>query len=62
MAFFDIPEHWSTEQAQAVHEFLVQLQERIWDYYEVPLVEAIQREIAGDLHIEPVDFNDDIPF
>ncbi len=62
MAFFDIPEHWSTEQALAIYEFLAQLQERIWDHYEVPLVETIQREIAGGLHNEPNDFNDDLPF
>ncbi len=62
MAIFDIPEHWSTEQALAVYEFLTQLQDRIWEYYEVPLVETIRREIAADLHNEPADFNDDLPF
>ena len=65
MAFFDIPEHWSNEQALAVYEFLSQLQDRIWEYYEVPLVETIRRDIAGDLPDEPVDssdFNDDLSF
>ncbi len=62
MAFFDIPEHWSAEQALAVYEFLAQLQDRIWDRYEAPLVETIQREIAGDRHNETVDFDDDLPF
>ncbi len=65
MACFDIPEHWSAEQALAIYEFLAQLQDRIWEYYEVPLLEIIQREIAGDLynlHNEPVDFDDNLPF
>jgi len=62
MAFFDIPEHWSTEQALAIYELLAQLQERIWDYYEIPLREAIRREIEGDLPNEPVEFNDDLDF
>jgi hypothetical protein len=65
MAFFDIPEHWSNEQALAVYEFLAQLQDRIWEYYEVRLVETLRREIAGDRHDKPVDssdFNDDLPF
>ncbi len=62
MAFFDIPEHWSTEQALAIYEFIAQLQDQIWEYYEDPLVEAIRRDIADDLHNEPVDLNDEIPF
>ena len=65
MAFFDIPEHWSNEQALAVYEFLSQLQDRIWEYYELRLVETLRREIDSDLPDEPVefsDFNDDLPF
>ncbi len=65
MAFFDIPEHWSNEQALAVYELLSQLQDRIWEYYEVRLVETLRGEIDGNLHDESVeasDFNDDLPF
>lgn len=65
MAFFDIPEHWSNEQALAVYEFLSQLQDRIWEYYEIRLVDTLRSEIDGNLPDQPVeasDFNDDLPF
>lgn len=65
MAVFDIPKHWSPEQALIVYEFLSQLQDGIWEYYEVPLVETYRRDITGDLQQEPADssdFNDDLPF
>ena len=61
---FNIPNHWSPRQALAVYDFLIDLQQEIWDRYERPLVDLIiadmeyQRAIESDLD----DFEDEIPF
>ena len=69
MATFDIPEHWSTEQALAVCDLLENLHHAIWDQYEERLIELIlsqiQREDALANPETPetaIPFDDDLPF
>ena len=69
MATFDIPEHWSTEQALAVCDLLENLHHTIWDHYEerlIPLLlSQIQQEDARRHPTTPeteVPFDDDLPF
>ncbi len=65
MATFDIPEHWSAEQALEVYELLSDIQECIWNYYEIPMLELIRPELFGK-PLEPPEpdeaFDDNIPF
>ena len=69
MATFDIPEHWSAEQALAVCDLLEDLHHTIWDQYEKGLIELILSQIQQE-HALPhpntsdteVPFDDDLPF
>ena len=68
MALFDIPQHWSPDQALAVYELLETLAQSVWETYQTPLVELIQSQLDQQPPTDsgpPVradDFNDDIPF
>lgn len=64
MPTFDIPEHWSAEQALAVHDFLQELLQHIWDQYDQPLIELIQPQLdrLDDSQLDLFDPDDDIPF
>ena len=39
-----IPQHWSAEQALAVWELLDELTTRVWNRYELPLIELIRAD------------------
>ena len=69
MATFDIPKHWSTEQALAVCDLLEDLHHTIWDHYEerlIPLMlSQIQQEDAlanSETLQAEIPFDDDLPF
>ncbi len=69
MATFDIPEHWSTEQALAVCDLLEDLHHTIWDQYEERLIKLILSRIQQeDALVTPetpqteIPFDDDLPF
>ncbi len=64
MTTIQIPNHWSAEQALAVWEFLEELTSRVWDRYEVQLVELIRAELDQDDNPQPdlFDPDDPIPF
>ncbi len=69
MATFDIPEHWSTEQALAVCDLLEDLHHTIWDLYEERLIKLILSQIQQeDALVTPetpqteIPFDDDLPF
>jgi hypothetical protein len=61
-----IPEDWSPEQALAVYDFLTDLQQRIWDRYELALYALLRPDPdQPDLDDEPLDLlipEDEIPF
>ena len=58
-----IPDDWSAEQALAVYEFLFELQQLIWDRYEIQLYELLRPDLEGnDTDQLDLFFNDDIPF
>jgi hypothetical protein len=60
----DIPDDWSAEQALAVYEFLSDLEQRIWDRYELQLYELLRpdlEEVDTD-QLDLFEFNDEIPF
>ena len=58
-----IPDDWSAEQALAVYEFLFELQQLIWDRYELQLYELLRPDIEeNDTDQLDLFFNDDIPF
>ena len=60
----DIPDYWSAEQALAVYEFLGELQERIWNRYELQLHELLRSDL--DLpdtdQLDLLELDDEIPF
>ena len=60
----DIPDDWSAEQALAVYEFLSDLEQRIWDRYELQLYELLRPDLEeGDTdQLDLFEFNDEIPF
>jgi hypothetical protein len=69
MAIFNIPEHWSTEQALAVCDLLEDLHHTIWDQYEERLIKLILSQIQQeDALVTPetpqteIPFDDDLPF
>ncbi len=69
MPGFDIPEYWSAQEALAVYEFLEELQQRIWDYYDVRLVDLMKSQRCYESSIDSEalgqhndDFDDEIPF
>jgi hypothetical protein len=64
MSLNDIPDDWSAEQALAVYEFLSDLEQRIWDRYELQLYELLRpdlEEVDTD-QLDLFEFNDEIPF
>jgi hypothetical protein len=59
-----IPDYWSAEQALAVYEFLSDLEQQIWDRYELQLYELLRpdlEEVDSD-QLDLFEFNDEIPF
>ncbi len=64
MFFKDIPDDWSPQQAFAIYEFLGDLQQRIWDRYELQLLELLRPDLDGedDDQQDLFDPNDEIPF
>ncbi len=61
---FDIPDDWSPEQALAVYELLDALRERIWDRYQLQLIELLtpDTEQVDTSQLDLFDLNDKIPF
>ena len=56
--------NWSAEQALAVWEFLEELTSRVWDRYDVQLVELIRPDLDPEDDTQPdlFDPDDPIPF
>ena len=59
-----IPDYWSAEQALAVYEFLSDLEQRIWDRYELQLYELLRPDLeeVDTNQLDLFEFNDEIPF
>jgi len=59
-----LPDDWTPQQALAVYELLDALRERVWDCYELQLIELLAPEIEEDDASQPdlFDFNDPLPF
>ncbi len=64
MTTVQVPEHWSAEQALAVWEFLDEVTRRVWDRYEVQLIELIRADLDrdDDTQLDLFDPDDTIPF
>ncbi len=59
----NIPDYWSADQALAVYDFLFELQQQIWDRYELQLYELLRPDLEeNDTDQLDLFFNDDIPF
>jgi hypothetical protein len=57
-----IPAYWTPEQAMAVVELLDDLRERIWEHYQLQLID-LYREQYGSARADPSDIADgDLPF
>jgi len=58
-----LPNDWTAEQALAIHDFLADLTEAIWQRYEDPMIECLQGELE-QAHDQPdlFGFDDPIPF
>jgi len=64
MSLNNIPNNWSAEQALAIYEFLGEIQQQIWDRYELQLVELICADL-DEMDTDQIDLfelNDPIPF
>ncbi len=61
---FEIPDHWSAQEALAVYELLNDIAEQIWERYELQIIELLQPELDqdDDEQLDLFDFNDDIPY
>ena len=61
---FDIPDDWSPEQALAVYELLDALRERVWDRYQLQLIELLapDAEQVDTSQLDLFELNDEIPF
>ncbi len=61
---FDIPDDWSPEQALAVYELLDALRERVWDRYQLQLIELLAPDAdqVDTSQLDLFDLNDEIPF
>jgi hypothetical protein len=59
-----VPDHWSAEQALAVWELLDAVTRRVWERYEVQLIELIQADLGqdDDPQLDLFDPDDTIPF
>src|SRR5919106_1116869 len=64
MNTFELPQHWSAEQALAVWELLEALATLVWDQYELPLLELIRPDLyeQDPNPLDRFDPDDDIPF
>ncbi len=60
----DIHDDWSAQQALAVYEFISDLQQFIWDRYELQLCELLRPDLEGldDDQLDLFDPDDEIPF
>ncbi len=61
---FDISDDWSPEQALAVYELLDALRERVWDRYQLQLIELLgpDAEQGDTSQLDLFELNDEIPF
>ncbi len=61
---FDIPDDWSPEQALAAYELLDALRERIWDRYQLQLIELLAPDTdqLDTSQLDLFELNDEIPF
>ena len=64
MTSVQVPDHWSAEQALAVWELLDEVTRRVWERYEVQLIELIQADLGqdDDPQLDLFDPDDTIPF
>ncbi len=60
----DIADDWSPEQALAVYELLDALRERVWDRYQLQLIELLAPDTdeVDTSQLNLFDLNDEIPF
>ena len=60
----DIPDYWDAEQALAIYEFLGELQERIWNRYELQLYELLRPDLdrPDENQLDLFELDDEIPF
>ena len=61
---FELPQHWSAEQALAVWECLEALSRLVWEHYQWQLLELIKPELQeqDSNQLDLFDPDDDIPF
>ncbi len=64
MPLNDIPDYWSPDQALAVYEFISDLEQQIWDRYELQLYELLRPDFeeVDTNQLDLFEFNDEIPF
>jgi hypothetical protein len=59
---FELPTHWTPEQALAVFEIIDLIRDRLWADYGDDIQRAIQEEQLGDVGDSPTTNHDDPPF
>ena len=61
---FEIPDHWSAQEALAVYELLNDIAEQIWERYHLQIIELLRPELDrdDDEQLDLFDFNNDIPY
>ncbi len=64
MSLNNIPNNWSAEQALAIYEFLGEIQQQIWERYELQLIDLLCADL-DEMDTDQIDLfelNDPIPF
>ena len=64
MLMNNIPDYWSAEQAFAIYEFLNDIQEHIWNQYELQLIELLRpdKDEVDYNQLDLFELNDQIDF
>jgi hypothetical protein len=59
---YDIPPHWSAEQARAVYDWLGTMREQLREHYQTRLAEQPCSPFPDNPDLDDFDIDDDMPF
>jgi len=59
---FELPDHWTPEQALAVQEALEALSQALWAYYGSRIQALLAEETRCNAQLELLEFDDPLPF
>ena len=64
MSLYQIPDYWSPQEALAIYEFLTEIQQLIWDRYQLPIIDAFRADLddTNGQQLDLFDSNDPFAF